>query len=235
MEIYFLGYLIIPLAIIFFIYRPKKLYELTVFSVPFTGTALFQISNEAFSIEGIRPSMFLGSLCLLRHVIFICLKRSIQIESGLTSLITPLFVSTLVAGGSLIMPLVIDGDLNVLNAHEVAIYFAKPQPLYFSFQYVTQFAYLLFGCLLAYYVAVKNNSPEKLKRSIQIYLYATLFVCCWGIFEFILFYLDISYPFFIFNSNHKSMNFGGTVSYNSTGRPRIALFLLSRLFWLNSY
>jgi len=166
--------------------------------------------------------MFLGSLCLLRHVISIASKKTVLIEKGLTSLIIPLVVMMAVACCSLIMPIIIDGDLKVLNAHEVAIYFAEPQPLYFSFQYATQFAYFLFGCLLACYFAIKNSSPENLHRSIQIYLYATLFVCCWGIVEFVLFFLNIPYPSFIFNGNLKSMNVAGTVIQTGTGMPRIS-------------
>lgn len=163
--------------------------------------------------------MFLGGLCLLRHFLFILSEKKIRVREEYRPAGILILAFGLTAFLSSFMPMVIAGDIRVLDTYSNLMGHAKPKALYFSFQYVTQALYFLFGCLLAYYFAIKNDTPEKLERSIRIYLYASLFAACWGLMEFILFYLDIPYPSFLFNTNGKSVNIDGTLTLND--RPRI--------------
>jgi hypothetical protein len=218
MEVYFIGYLVIPLGIFYFLRSPLKLYELTIFSIPFTGTAIFKISNASFNMEGITPSMFLGVLCLIRHFTSILTKGKIVLNKNLLSGMIALFCLALVAGLSLVMPAIISGDISVLDAYGGLYQYTKSKPLYLKFQFVTQVGYFVFGCLLAYYFALKNRTTQELQRSIQVYLYASLFVCCWGLFELLSFYLNIPYPGFLFNQ--ISAGQGNTLVLE--GRPRIS-------------
>lgn len=219
MKIHLLGYVLIPLAFLFFFYSPRRLYAITVFSIPFTGAAVFQISTTSFAIEGIRPSLFLGILCLVRHFFSSLYTGKIIIQNRLKASLTALFIFAATCSLSLMMPFLINGNLLVLDSYSSLVTYAEPKPLYFNLQYVTQLAYLLFGCLMAYYIAVTNKDEATLSRSVKIYLNASLFVCLWGLLEVILFYLGISYPAFLFNSNAFSMNAAGTLVLN--GRPRI--------------
>lgn len=240
MEIYFIGFIVIPLGLFFFFLNPRRLYELTIFSIPFTGTAIFKISNASFNMEGITPSMFLGVLCLIRHFTFILTKGKIRLDKNLLSELIPLFCLAVVAGLSLVMPAIIDGDIEVLDAYGGLYYYATSKPLYFKFQFVTQVAFFTFGCLLAYYFAMKNRTTQELLRSIQLYLYASIFVCTWGLLELLLFYINIPYPGFLFNQ--ISAGQGSTLILE--GRPRISsvalepsilsqqlLTVLPLLFW----
>jgi hypothetical protein len=217
MTIYWIGYIVIPLGLFFFIFSPSRLYALTVFSIAFTGTAVFEITAGPFEIRGIRPTMVLGALCILRYAITAIVKGKIEINSAMRPPFFWLLAFALIASLSLVMPFIINGDLQVLDAYSKLLTYADPKPLVFSFQYVTQLMYLLLGCVLAYYFAVVNRSAEDLTRTIRIYLYSTWFLCFWALLELALFYLPGEYPAFLFNQN--SMSSQGTLTLN--GFPRI--------------
>jgi hypothetical protein len=217
MEIYLVGYFVMSIGLLYFFYNPVKLYELTVFSIPFTGTAVFKIAYGGFSIEGIRASLFLGMLCLFRYALTKITQGRVKMKFGIRQSVVLLFMVVCVCMLSLIMPIIISGDLEVLDVYSDLMMYAKEKPLFFKFQYVTQVGYFVIGCLLAYFFAVTNDSPEKLERSIKIYLYASIFVACWGILELIFFYVGLPYPAFLFNQ--ASVNHAGTIVLN--GKPRI--------------
>ncbi|MBS1544519.1 MAG: O-antigen ligase family protein [Bacteroidetes bacterium] len=216
MEIYALGYIVIPLGLFYFFLKERGLYELTVFSIPFTGTALFGFNNATFSIEPIRISMFLGALCLFHFLIglYVGGRKANKRAIGALFLLTALTLTCLLA---LLMPVLINGQIEVLDPFTKILAYAEPVPLFFRFQYVTQAMYFVFGCLLAMYFAMKNKTEEKLQRTIEVYMYGTFFVCLWGLLEFLLYYLDIAYPAFLFNQT--SINVEGTLTLD--GRPRI--------------
>lgn len=218
MEISLIGYVTILLGLFFFIKSPRLLYGLTIFFVPFTGSAAFQISLSSVQAQGIRVSMVLGVLSFLRYLISLVAKEKIRVPFGQRA---PLIILLLWGGvvcSSLIMPFLISGKLKVLDTYASLVYYATEEPLFFKFQYVTQTLYFLFGIFFAAFVALKNPDSKTLRQTLKVYLYASLFVAIWGFVEIILFYLHVPYPWFLFN--HNSMNMDGTLEIG--GIPRVS-------------
>lgn len=138
------------------------------------------------------------------------------------------------------MPILINGKLQILDAYSKYLTYADSIPLKFRFQYVTQVIYFVFGALLTIYFVTVNNTNDAIVRTIKIYIAASLFLCWWGLLEYILFYLGIQYPAFLFNQN--SLNQNGTIMLGSFPRVTSAslepsilsqqlLTALPLLFW----
>lgn len=217
MNFYAIGFLVCILGVYFFFVNPKKLYALLVISIPFTGTAAFRISSESFTVEGIRISLVIGLLCIFRYLLTLVIKGRLLVNAQYRDSIIWIFLLVLAAPASLLMPIMINGELLVLDSYSDLLMYAKPKPLTFSLQYVTQAAYFVVGCFLAVYIALKNNTREKLQNTLKLYLYSTFFVVIWGLFEFVCFYANIPYPSFLFNQN--SMNAEGILTL--ADHPRI--------------
>lgn len=217
MEIYAIGYLLIPLSLFLFIYFPKQLYFLTLFFIPFTGTAVFKISLSGINAEGVRVSMYLASLCFIRYFLLVLYFGKIKIIQAQRPLVGLLVLLVVIACSSLFMPVFINGRLVVLDVYGNLVMYASEKPLYFRLQYFTQTLYFIFGCLLTYYIAVKNPDFSSIYQSFRVYVLGCLFVSFWGWVELTLYVTNIPYPGFLFN--HNSMNALGSLVLN--GKPRI--------------
>jgi hypothetical protein len=201
MEIYLIGWIVIPISIYLFVFKPNWLYQLTIFFIPFTGTAVFKLNLSSFNAEGIRASLFLGFLCLLRHMITAFFKQKIIYPFSQKNTLNILFLLAFVILISLIMPVIINGNLTIVDPYIQLIYYAKTRPLYFSPQYLTQALYFIFGALISYVVVIQNKTSDDIKQTLRIYLISTFFVSLWGWFEIICYYLNITFPSFLFNQN----------------------------------
>lgn len=215
MNIYLIGWIIIPVSLLLFIKSPLKLLYATVFFIPFTGTSVFELNLGTLDAQGIRVSMYLGFLYLFRYSISTLSSWKIGFPNRFFSM-SLLFLLIGIVIISLAMPIIINGELDVLDGYSDLIYYAEEKPLYFQLQYLTQVLYFIFGCLITYIIAI-NNKQEIIRKLLKIYLISSLFVCTWGLFEIFCFYTGLPYPAFLFNQN--SMNFSGTIVLN--GIPRI--------------
>ena len=206
MELYWIGWIIIPLSIYVFIYKPNILYQLTVFFIPFTGTAVFKISLSSFNAEGIRVSMFLGFFCLLRHTISVLLRQKVIYPFNQKQTLNALFLFSFVVLVSLIMPIIINGYFSIIDPYfKIGIYYAKTKALYFSMQYLTQTLYFIFGALICYVIVIQNKTSVDIRKTLRVYIFSTFFVSLWGWVEITCYYLNISYPSFLFNMNSVNL------------------------------
>ncbi|WP_020526908.1 O-antigen ligase family protein [Flexithrix dorotheae] len=213
-----IGWIIIPLSIFFFVYFPKRLLYLTVFFIPFTGTSVFKISLSGIDADGIRVSMFLGTLCLLQFILT-NLKKFRKVNEKIKSTTFILILISLSVTISAFMPAIINGSLKVLDPYgEGLVYYAKEVPLTFRFQYITQYLFFLFGLLFSLYLNKITVGKDLLTNVIKIYLISSIFVSFWGWFEYFCFFTGIKYPGFLFNQN--SVNFS-SILLDDNGFPRI--------------
>lgn len=209
MHIYLIGYILIPLGLLFFFISPRRLYELFIFSIPFTATALFNITGLGFSIEGISAATVLGGLCMVRYAVTLITKEKVRITTRKALLLGLIVILCICAVVSLIMPAIINGKLKVLDAYSNTVMYADEIPLYFKFQYVTQVAYFVFNALIACFIALRNDTDERLQRTVQIFVNGCLFISLWGLLEIVLYHVNLPYPAFLFNTNTGSMNHDG--------------------------
>jgi len=220
MSITFVGMVLIPLCVYFFLFKRSCLFNMAVFSVPFTGTAFFmlqgvQLANDARGL-GIRVSIVLFSLLFILGIIKTATLAKFHIPFRARWYMMLMFILTLIIVLSQLMPLYISGSFSVVDSYNEILTYANEVPLYYRVQWATQVSYFIFGCLVSIYLVVHLDSIQLLISTIRVYLYSTIFVCLWGLLEWFLFQFDVPYPYYLFN--HNSTNFGGSMELDGVVR-----------------
>ena len=106
-----LGFIVIPLGVLLFIKGRKYLMWALIISAPFFDTGIIQLH---FWTTIIRPFFYFGALLLLRIILDMAVFRYIEIDLSCKEtrwLIIFLFFVAL----SLMMPILLEGEVNVLN------------------------------------------------------------------------------------------------------------------------
>lgn len=188
------GVVFIPLGIILFIIKPKWLYVLAIFFIPFSATAILN-----FSSSGSEVLLFFGILWVLSIFQRIFINGNILIPMSQIEDITLLLIFLLICITSIMTPMLLSGKFQIAS-HTLNLSFLST-PLTLTGANIKQLLYLAFGIALAIMVAIKNYQFNQLFLSLKIYVVSGFFVSLWGWLQFILFKLNISYPTFIFNSN----------------------------------
>ena len=204
MDITPIGWLLIPVGVLLFVFYPAGLYALTIFFVPFTATSILN-SGSGETGSGIQPYMFFGLMLLIRDFVNIIWRMKLSVPRSLRKamILYALFIA--VCGISLIMPIVINGKIVVPSNGLLS---ATLEPLVFNVGRVKIFLGLVYGFLLTVCIARRNLTLGEFVRTAKIYLSSGVFVCLWGLVQLGLYFTNIPYPYMIFN-NSASPNAGG--------------------------
>lgn len=73
----------------------------------------------------------------------------------------------------------------------------------FSSVNISQLRGILIYLLFLMILSLKIDSKEKIKKLLKIFCISTIFAIIWGFIQFILYYLNIDYPEFLFNNNNN--------------------------------
>ncbi|SDP56716.1 O-Antigen ligase [Mucilaginibacter sp. OK268] len=214
------GIILMILGIYGLIFNVKFLYNITIFFIPFSATAIFNIGSGDNG-SAIQPFMVLGSLWLVSLFIdkakrFSKYKIVNKAELLALCLLTGFAIIALV---SLIMPMKINGtEMGNISGQLDAI-----EPIGFSGRNITQYIYLLFGIIIAIGLYIHNKDENNYKNTIKVYALSIVFVVFWGVLELICYYKNITYPDFIFN-NSISKSAGGFNGFldDDAGTKRIS-------------
>lgn len=215
MSITIIGILIIILCIYSFIFDRDLLYRATIFFLPFSATAVFNVgSNDGGS--AVIPYMVMGSFWILSLIVF-NLKSIINYKFNKKELLPIFFLSLFGISAliSLIMPIIINGK----ESGNISGHIDEYEPIVFSSRNITQLLYLAIGILFSIAIYATNKSLASLKRTIKIYANSTIFISIWGVFELFCKTVGIQYPDFIFNNSVKTS--WATESYLENGASRI--------------
>lgn len=198
MRITEIGYLLILLGIYALIFNRRLLYNLAVFFIPFSATAVINVGNGA-TASAIQPYMFFAFLYIGQSfIIELSQKRHIfLLDKKEFYIIGFLLLFLLVALISLIMPKIIDGNISA----NISGRLGERLPIRFSFRNITQYIYLSLGVIFSLFIYRHNKNIINLKRTIEIYAYSMIFVSMWGLFQLICFKVGINYPKIIFNNS----------------------------------
>lgn len=200
MQITFPGIFLIPLGLLFFLIgRRSHLYFLTIFFIPFTATSLINSASGSPLVA----AQYFGFLLIIKEFINIVLTREIRFPSLKANQkhFKYMFAFTIVIFSTLLMPLVIDGDISVISVSLSRFY--KEIPVRFSSANFHKIIPIIFGMLLTYIIAIKNSSAKMLYRSVKTYIFSVFFICLWGGFQFFCNVFNIIYPDFLFNTMTK--------------------------------
>ncbi|MDB5023989.1 MAG: O-Antigen ligase [Mucilaginibacter sp.] len=192
------GVVIMILGIYGLIFNAKFLYNILIFFIPFSATAVINVGSGDTG-SAIQPFMFLGMLWLIS--IFAKNYRNFlnatEINKKEFTAILLLLGFAITSCLSLIMPFLINGkEMGNVNGN-----LNSSNPIIFSLRNVSQYIYLLFGIIMAISLYFHNRTEDNYKNTIKIYSYSILFVVVWGFFELLCNYTNISYPSFIFNNS----------------------------------
>ena len=194
MEITWLGIILFPLGVLIALLFPKRLDAIAIFSIPFTATSLL---NTASGVP-ITPIIFFGFLFIVSqsneiiknwHHIF-----DIRNDWSLVLLILFLFIVVI----SMIMPVIIDGDL-LVNSNQLNNTYYYPVSL--NINNIKNPFPVVFFIILSVCLVISIKTPQKIKYMLKIYIISGLFVSLWGVYQFISTNIfGIEYPFYIFNN-----------------------------------
>ncbi|MDI6619036.1 MAG: hypothetical protein QME45_10250 [Clostridiales bacterium] len=211
MEIYVLGYFLIPLGIVLLFLKPDMLFYLTVFFAPFTASALLSVSKI---ITGLQPVYYFAVLWVLSVIIRnTCKLKNIkqfykhQLSNNKRKFINLTLLFWLASLISFLTPIIFKNKvINFAGNMSLKLYVSKGS--------VTQFFYLTLILLFTDLSVVFINNKERLYSTIKTFMYSLLFTAIWGIFQFISFYFRIPYPYYIFNNNKGYAQLWYQIIYN---------------------
>lgn len=180
-----------------FLLNKRTLYQLTIFFIPFSATAIFNFGAPG-SGSSIQPYMFFSVIWIVRMQIdMLQIKQKPRVDKNYFIAYSILFIFSSVALISLCMPVVINGQ----EFGNVSGKFQEILPIRFSVLNISQLAYLYLGILFTFYISIQNKTEKAFNETVDILKYSLIFICVWGWLEFILASLNISFPYFIFNNS----------------------------------
>ena len=213
-----IGWILLPTGAALLLLSPQWLYACFVFFIPFSATAVINIGSSE-SASGLQASMYFGSLWLCAELIRPATTLRITIPKDLTKPFTQMLLFGVVAVSSLSMPLLINGGLEVASADLLS---TEAIPLRFTLQHVTQAAYLIYGILIALFVAKRLCDRDEIYHTLKVLLASTLFVSVWGFLQWFLYLFDFPYPAVLFNSSETKSALGFGTSFEDFGLKRIS-------------
>jgi len=193
MEITWIGILSLLIGAMLFAVAPKWLHTITVFAIPFTATSLFNTQSGV----PLSPLQFFGALFIVRHMLTSKIGRIRKLSyPDHSKLLLILFLGVVIL--SMIMPLIVDGRLLVSSNQLNDLY---DEPLRLTVHNVKNPFSVIFGVILSICLIQKNNTTEKIRSTMKVYVMAGVFVSLWGYFQFLCnSVLNIGYPAFLFNN-----------------------------------
>ena len=202
-----------------FIFSTKWLFASTIFFVPFTGTAVFNIGDPQNG-SAVQPYMFLLILCLTKSFFAWTLKKDKFIikSSSHQKIFNSFFLLfCFIVIISVIMPVLISGTTYGNLSGKLGEWL----PISFTNRNITQVLYFLLGVFFSYFVYNQIVSTNIFLFLLKVYGYSVTFIIFWGFFEFICNKIGLSYPALIFN-NSSSASVAHGISELDSGVKRVS-------------
>lgn len=198
------GVLILIIGLWFFFFSPKLLYASMIVAIPFSATVIVNLgSGEA--AKGFAAWLFLAGLWVIRESLSGTPPwhrrgwfTTRQARCALLAFLAAVLLS-------LCVPLVLNGTSWVPTVTPPT---SQTVPLQVSLYDVTQIAYLLFGVVLAIFVAAENCQPSRLLYTMRLYVGSCVFAAAWGLFEFGCNLTSHAYPVYLFNTDADISSLG---------------------------
>jgi O-antigen ligase len=130
-----------------------------------------------------------------------------------------MFVFVGVCAISLIMPFVIDGKLQVMSKATIGV---PLEPLRFKSSNVTNTVAVLYGVCFATFIAQWNLDPKCFFKTLRVYIASGVFICIWGMMQFVLYLFHVPYPVSIFNNAASPYAVNDTAYLDTINIPRVS-------------
>ncbi|TXE08458.1 hypothetical protein ES711_08095 [Gelidibacter salicanalis] len=214
MDINWYGFSLVICSLIWVgLYKKVRFVELFVFFIPFNSTAVLYIKGTPVSLPLVL-FCFAFSSFLLKSI----LNSRISYPKASRISIRWLLVIGLVVVLSEIMPFIINGSYKVLDRYNSLVFYAKEIPLVPNIQWITQMLYFIIGLLVVFLITVSYKTMLEIKTFLKFFISGIIFMICWGWFEIFCFFIDVDYPYYIFD--HIGMSKQGSL-IGDYGFPRM--------------
>jgi hypothetical protein len=217
-EITPIGWILLLVAIYFFFFKPDLLYWCMVFALPFSATAIINV-DFAGSKSGIQAAIVFGSLWILKDGSTRLKKSDSWRSEHMRASVRRLWFFMFAVALSLAMPLWINGKL-VVECPDLGC--TDSGPLSFSARHITQTIYLAYGVIITIFIALRNSDLREFRKTIRVFLAASIFVSFWGFLQWYCYRAGISYPSFIFNNNASESAMGYLQDLPDLGLTRVS-------------
>jgi hypothetical protein len=196
MEVTPIGWILLIIGPLLMFLRPRWLYFVTIFFLPFTATDVVNVGS-GLNVSGLQASMYLGSLLILRWISGVLQKGRLPVPATARIPLVWLgfFISITIL--SLVMPLWIDGRTLIPSPY---LYDTSSEPLYLSSHNFTGVMYMVYGYLFTHLVATLNQEAPMLRNSVKAFMAGSVFASLWGILELTCKISGVEYPAMIFNT-----------------------------------
>jgi len=175
MEITVIGFLLLPLALYWFFFRPDFLYWAMVFAIPFSATALINL-EFAGAHSGVQATIIFGTLWIIREGSRLLRRSDIARFKSFRKSTWWLGAFLGVVILSLAMPALIAGRL-IIECPDLDC--IDSAPLSFGARHITQTVYLAYGVVLSIFIALRNSDLRRFKQTLRVFLVSSLFVSFW--------------------------------------------------------
>lgn len=213
-----IGWILIPVGVVLALARPKWLYYLTIFFSPFSATSVFN-HGSGDAASGIMPYVVLGALLLSRESAVALMRFRIRMARPIRKFVAGLLLFAAVCTASLIMPVIIDGRLQVMSGSGLTDGLV---PLHVTSTEFTNLAGLIFGIVLTALIAQYNIEPMQFHRTLRVYILSGVFISAWGLMQFFLHMMGFSYPYAVFNNSASSGASGYQATLQATDIQRVS-------------
>lgn len=197
MDITLIGWIFIILCIYALIKSRNFLLDLLVFSSVFTAAAVINIESTT---TGIQPFYFVGVVWIItvaiKQIKKGMIKERLLIHFKENKLIKSLCMFGVIIILSEFWILIFNNKFTFVDTKTSELMTAS-----FSKSNITQPMFLLFMVVIAILLCIELNTKSKIIRCMKVFGIATIFALVWGIAQFCMFYMNLSYPDWIFNNN----------------------------------
>ena len=228
MQLTILGWVFIPLGFFLLFQKTEYIFHAFIFFIPFVASSLVNVKSISF---GLQLPYYLGILWMLKIIFVRLSSKKISFDPTKLDMLISLFIFWAICLISLCMPFFLEDRVAVHYPEDPFVF----SNLRFKRIHITQFLYLTFGVLVTVFVADYVNTRERLYNVLRVLLSSAVFVSLWGLFQFVSFYLGISYPYWLFNN---SLSFTQEFAQTLSGVKRICSVLpepsklASYLLWI---
>lgn len=177
MNISLLGYFVIPFGIICFLLKRKYLYWVSILSAVFFGVNVAYFPSITFPL---RVPYFFLILLITKEIFYISITNKSFKKPSRAQLYLIFFL--VVAGLSLIMPVIINGTDSALSVEMQYDSFTL-KPIVLSRVNITQYLYLVFFCTVFFVLCRQMVSAERILRTVKVLIWASLLLLFTGFFH----------------------------------------------------
>jgi hypothetical protein len=176
MQVTPIGWILLIVGPLLAIFRPRWLYILTIFSLPFTATDIINVGS-GLDISGVQAPMYLGCLLLLRHCLVSVKRLSFPLPRKGRICLYWMAIFIAVVAVSLVMPVWLDGHVEVPS---MSLINPTTELIHLKSKNITGLLYMVFGFGFLYLTVALNQTIAMSRLTLKTFMAGSTFSALWA-------------------------------------------------------